>query len=202
MPSGGGEVRISTAWVQTNQATSEHRAAGDYVRVRVQDNGSGMPDYVARRVFDPFFTTKGEKGIGLGVPQVGAFMRHIGGHATISSQQGRGTTVDLFFPAIEPDCPLPHADWTSAPDDVSDILADNAVGPLSRKIDSMRVSHPAVPSWKTRQTVGAADRQRIARRKRGLQFLVQFHIELLPRHLLVDFRLIDVLMHVSLQATR
>lgn len=79
-----------------------------YVRVRVQDNGSGMPDHVAQRVFDPFFTTKGEKGTGLGVPQVGAFMRRIGGHVSISSEFGRGTTVDLFFPATEPDMPLGH----------------------------------------------------------------------------------------------
>lgn len=106
MPSGGGEVRIYTA----RPTTTEPSPAGDYVRVRVQDNGSGMPDHVARRVFEPFFTTKGEKGTGLGVPQVGTFMRHIGGHITVSSQQDRGTTVDLFFPAIEPGYPLRHAD--------------------------------------------------------------------------------------------
>jgi signal transduction histidine kinase len=110
MPSAGGEVRICTARFQTSPVTSESRFDGTYVRVRIQDNGSGMPDHIARRVFDPFFTTKGEKGTGLGVPQVGAFMRYIGGHVTVSSEQGRGTTVDLFFPAIESNCPLPHAD--------------------------------------------------------------------------------------------
>ncbi len=111
MPSAGGEVRIYTARFQTTPVTSEPGFDGTYVRVRVQDNGSGMPDHVARRVFEPFFTTKGEKGTGLGVPQVGAFVRHIGGHITVSSEQGRGTTVDLFFPAIEPDIPLDRANW-------------------------------------------------------------------------------------------
>jgi signal transduction histidine kinase len=110
MPSAGGEVRIDTARFQTTPVTSEPGFDDTYVRVRVHDNGSGMPDHVARRVFEPFFTTKREKGTGLGVPQIGAFMRHIGGHVTVSSEQGRGTTVDLFFPAIESDCPLPHAD--------------------------------------------------------------------------------------------
>lgn len=99
----GGEVRIYTSRFQTTPVTSESGFDGTYVRVRVQDNGSGMPDHVARRVFEPFFTTKGMKGIGLGVPQVGALMRHIGGHVTFNSKQGRGTTVDLFFPAIESD---------------------------------------------------------------------------------------------------
>lgn len=122
MPSSGGEVRICMACLRTTPETSEPGFDGVYVRVRVQDNGSGMPDHVAQRVFDPFFTTKGAKGTGLGVPQVGAFMRRIGGHVSISSELGRGTTVDLFFPAIKHD------------DD----------GPLAIN-DSMSVSHPAVP---------------------------------------------------------
>jgi signal transduction histidine kinase len=144
MPSAGGEVRICTARFQTAPATSEPGLDGAYVRVRVQDNGSGMPDHVARRVFEPFFTTKGEKGTGLGVPQVGAFMRHIGGHVTVSSEQGRGTTVDLFIPAIEPDTPLRYANC--AGDDLSVTRAGNASGPISGNIKSMDVSHPATLS--------------------------------------------------------
>lgn len=146
MPSAGGEVRIHTARFQTTPVTSEPGFDGTYVRVRVQDNGSGMPDHVARRVFEPFFTTKGEKGTGLGVPQVGAFMRHIGGYVTVSSEQGRGTTVDLFFPAIEPDIPLRHANCGSATGDLSVIHTDNPVGPLSRNIESKDVSHRALLS--------------------------------------------------------
>jgi signal transduction histidine kinase len=108
IPSSGGEVRICTALLQTTSETSGPGFDGVYVRVRVQDNGSGMTDHVAQRVFDPFFTTKGEKGTGLGVPQVGTFMRRIGGYVSISSEFGRGTAVDLFFPAIEDDKPLDH----------------------------------------------------------------------------------------------
>jgi signal transduction histidine kinase len=62
-----------------------------------------MPDHVVRRIFEPFFTTKGDKGTGLGIPHVHGFMRQIGGHIDVTSHQGHGTTVDLFFPAIEPD---------------------------------------------------------------------------------------------------
>jgi signal transduction histidine kinase len=146
MPSAGGEVRIYTARFQTTSVTSGPGFDGTYVRVRVQDNGAGMPDHVARRVFEPFFTTKGEKGTGLGVPQVGAFMRHIGGRVTVSSEQGRGTTVDLFFPAIETDYPLSSADCAGTPDNVSSLRAETAVGPVARNIESTRVSHPAVLS--------------------------------------------------------
>jgi signal transduction histidine kinase len=97
----GGEVRISTApWVV--QGAASEATPGDYVRVRVRDDGVGMPDEVLQNIFQPFFTTKGEQGTGLGVPQVGAFMRHIGGHIRVASGPGRGTTFDLFFPAVEP----------------------------------------------------------------------------------------------------
>jgi signal transduction histidine kinase len=135
--SAGGEIRIYTARFQTTPVTSEPGFDGTYVRVRVQDNGSGMPDHVVRRVFEPFFTTKGEKGTGLGIPQVGAFMRHIGGHVTVSSEQGHGTTVDLFFPAIEPDTPLGDANCADAPGDLSATHADNAIRPLSEKSEPM-----------------------------------------------------------------
>ena len=67
-----------------------------------ETTGLGMPDEVLQKIFRPFFTTKGEQGTGLGVPQVGAFMRHIGGHVRVASGLGQGTTFDLFFPAVDP----------------------------------------------------------------------------------------------------
>src|SRR3546814_17184745 len=87
-----------------------------------------MPDHVARRVFETFFTTKGEKGTGIGVPQVRAFMHHIGGHTTVTSELGRGTTVDLFFPAIKPGDRPSSADCPDASAALSAASADNAVG--------------------------------------------------------------------------
>jgi signal transduction histidine kinase len=100
MPNGG-EVRLSTAlWVA--QSGISNVTPGTYVRVRVRDDGMGMPDQVLQNIFQPFFTTKGEQGTGLGVPQVAAFMLHIGGHVRVASEVGRGTTFDLLFPAVEP----------------------------------------------------------------------------------------------------
>jgi signal transduction histidine kinase len=61
-----------------------------------------MPDEVLRKIFQPFFTTKGEQGTGLGVPQVGAFMRSVGGHVCVASHLGEGTIFDLFFSSVEP----------------------------------------------------------------------------------------------------
>jgi signal transduction histidine kinase len=102
----GGEIRISTAHRVVQSGVSD-ATPGNYVRVRVSDDGMGMPDQVLQNIFQPFFTTKGEQGTGLGVPQVRAFMRHIGGHVRVVSEIGRGTTFDLFFPAVEPSAARP-----------------------------------------------------------------------------------------------
>jgi signal transduction histidine kinase len=102
----GGVIRISTAAVTHGAHAGE---AGDYVRVRVRDNGVGMPPEVTAKIFDPYFTTKGDRGTGLGVPQVQAWMRQIGGYVTVRSSVGKGTAFDLFFPvrkqqpAVSPD---------------------------------------------------------------------------------------------------
>lgn len=104
MPSGG-EIRINTTFVDADVAMCGAGRHGVYVQVRVQDNGSGMPDNVVQRIFEPFFTTKGEKGTGLGVPQVRAFIHNVGGFIEVTSHERRGTTFDLFIPAIESDSP-------------------------------------------------------------------------------------------------
>ena len=86
----GGDICISTADVPGDHS--------DYVRVRVQDSGVGIPPEVMSRIFEPFFTTKGEEGTGLGVPQVQAMMHRSGGCIRIDSKIGEGSTFDLFFP--------------------------------------------------------------------------------------------------------
>jgi signal transduction histidine kinase len=73
--------------------------AGDHVAIFVSDTGCGMPQEVLEKAFDPFFTTKGAgKGTGLGLSQVYGFITRFGGHCTIDSEPGRGTTVKLFLP--------------------------------------------------------------------------------------------------------
>jgi signal transduction histidine kinase len=98
MPTGG-EVRISTASMMT-QPEAFDAAPINYVRVRVRDNGTGMSDEVLQRIFQPLFSTKGERGTGLGLAQVGAFVRGVGGHVRVASDPGQGTTFDLFLPTV------------------------------------------------------------------------------------------------------
>ena len=74
-------------------------APGDYVAVRVADDGSGMPAEVLEKAFEPFFTTKEVgKGSGLGLAQVYGFAKQSGGFVQLASEPGNGTTVQLFLP--------------------------------------------------------------------------------------------------------
>lgn len=74
---------------------------GEYVRLRVTDTGCGMSRDVLERAIEPFFTTKAVgQGTGLGLSMVYGFVRQCGGTLIIRSQEARGTTVTLLFPAM------------------------------------------------------------------------------------------------------
>jgi CheY-like chemotaxis protein len=96
----GGKLKIATGTRFLDE--DSELAPGDYVLLSVSDTGTGIPTNVLPKVFDPFFTTKPVgRGTGLGLSQVYGFARQSGGIARIRSEEGRGTTVDLYFPEAD-----------------------------------------------------------------------------------------------------
>jgi signal transduction histidine kinase/ActR/RegA family two-component response regulator len=98
----GGRIRIETANVIIDDSYADENseiAPGSYAMVAVSDNGVGIDRSVLPHVFEPFFTTKEiGKGSGLGLSQIYGFARESGGHVSIYSEVGSGTTVKLYLP--------------------------------------------------------------------------------------------------------
>jgi PAS domain S-box-containing protein len=98
----GGRLRIVTAnfHVDSDDAISDpDLRPGDYAMIEVTDNGVGMAPDVAKRAFEPFFTTKSPgRGTGLGLSIVFGFAKQSGGHVSVYSAPGLGTTLRLYLP--------------------------------------------------------------------------------------------------------
>ncbi len=109
----GGEVRVRGANVTLDASDHLTLAPGDYLRLTVQDAGTGIPPEHLRKVFDPYFTTK-QKGSGLGLAVAHSIIEKHAGKLSIDSEMGVGTTIQIYLPAARGKASAPLA----ATDDV------------------------------------------------------------------------------------
>lgn len=98
----GGTIQVVTENLVLEKEIERDRAfvpAGEYVVVKVIDEGEGIPPEIMSKIFVPFYTTKrlGE-GTGLGLSTAYGIVKQTGGYIFADSEVGRGTQFSLLFP--------------------------------------------------------------------------------------------------------
>ncbi|MBC8554728.1 MAG: transporter substrate-binding domain-containing protein [Candidatus Brocadiales bacterium] len=96
----GGTIRISMENSTLGSDTGFPLEEGRYVKVSVQDRGTGISEAYLQKIFDPYFTTK-EAGRGLGLSITYSIIKQHGGHLTAASKLGVGTTFTIYLPASD-----------------------------------------------------------------------------------------------------
>jgi signal transduction histidine kinase/ActR/RegA family two-component response regulator len=133
MPTGGTlRITLDDVEVAPKAPSDSQPPPGRWVRLAVQDTGTGMPPDVVRRIFEPFFTTKEPgQGTGLGMAMVYGTVQHHRGHVQVDSSPGVGTTVTIWLPeATASDIPRNDAPSRSAKPDghVRALVAEDQPG--------------------------------------------------------------------------
>ena len=99
---GGGTLTIRTRNVDTAEVASfgyREMVEGEYVLTSIQDSGTGIPANIRDKIFEPFFTTKEVgKGTGLGLSMVYGIVKQTGGFIYLDTEEGKGTTFNIFLP--------------------------------------------------------------------------------------------------------
>ena len=151
----GGEIVIQTENRVLSEALRRDRAVvgpGEYVVIKVRDEGVGIPADRLHKIFEPFYTTKrpGE-GTGLGLSTAYGIVKQTGGFIFVDSVQGVGSTFTLYFPAFSsvsdslagaingaaPDFANLHE--TGAAQSVADLPADNLAATI---VNSLPMTAP------------------------------------------------------------
>ena len=101
MPEGGSiEIKTKNKYIDLPINGNDDVVEGDYIVLTVSDSGIGIAPDDINRIFEPFYTKKvmGRSGTGLGMAVVWGTVEDHKGYIHIESEEGKGTTIELYFP--------------------------------------------------------------------------------------------------------
>ncbi len=140
MPSGG-SIQVIAENILLDSDDPIPLAPGRYVRFSITDSGVGIPERVIPKIFDPYFTTK-QHGSGMGLATSLSVIRSHGGHITVESRMGIGTTFEIYLPAIEDASasPPPHREHPHPMGKIRVLIMDDedAIRSLATRILSQK----------------------------------------------------------------
>ncbi len=96
----GGNICISTSNIELRSNNIANLQEGEYILIKIRDEGIGIPKEIINDIFLPFFTTK-SKGNGLGLASVHFIIQKHKGHISVTSTPGKGSEFIIYLPAVE-----------------------------------------------------------------------------------------------------
>jgi PAS domain S-box-containing protein len=94
----GGRIRIDAQNAAAEPGDGMPPGGGRYVKISIEDQGTGIPEEHLRNIFDPYFTTK-QQGSGLGLAITHSIIKKHHGHIMVRSKPGHGATFVMYLPA-------------------------------------------------------------------------------------------------------
>jgi signal transduction histidine kinase/CheY-like chemotaxis protein len=165
MPAGGTiEIAAENAHLPPVRRTGKREPAASsrtrrrFIKIKLADHGIGIPSEHLPKIFDPYFTTK-QRGSGLGLTTAYSIVNKHGGHITVESEVGKGTSITVFLPATaERHRPkekksykiTPHKGRILLVDDEEPILdlGSKVIGSLGYEVEVARSGEEAVEIYR------------------------------------------------------
>lgn len=92
-----GSISIKVQSVSIDRNPNEFFYPGEYIKISIKDNGTGIPEEYKKKIFDPFFTTK-KSGSGLGLATSWSIIKRHNGVLDLESELGKGSTFHIYLP--------------------------------------------------------------------------------------------------------